>query len=113
MLNLLNNAVKFTESGCVAVSALRENDSLVFRVTDTGISINAEQLAHLFNPFHQADGSITRKFGGTGLGLAIGKRIVELMGGDIRVESQPGVGSTFEVCLPFTPSTGQVLEQAP
>jgi len=100
---LLSNAVKFTEAGSVSVSASRQGDKLVFGVTDTGIGMTGEQLAHLFNPFQQADGSITRKFGGTGLGLAIGKRIVELMGGDIRAESRPGAGSTFEVRLPVLP----------
>lgn len=101
LLNLLANAVKFTAAGGIGVSARRVGDQLVFIVTDTGIGMSEEQLEHLFNPFQQADASITRKFGGSGLGLAISKRIVELMGGDILVESSPGVGSRFAFQVPF------------
>jgi PAS domain S-box-containing protein len=105
LLNLLSNAVKFTEVGSVTLSASRQGSELVFQVTDTGVGIDDEQAARLFNPFQQADGSSTRRFGGTGLGLAICKQILELMDGRIGVESQPGVGSTFEVRLPFVEST--------
>ena len=101
LLNLLTNAVKFTETGSVTLSAVRQDGQLIFRVTDTGIGMTADQLGYVFNPFQQADGSTTRKFGGTGLGLAICKRLAELMNGDIRVESHPGVGSTFELSLPY------------
>jgi PAS domain S-box-containing protein len=101
LLNLLTNAVKFTEAGGVTLSASRQGDQLVFGVSDTGIGMTAEQLGYVFNPFQQADGSTTRKFGGTGLGLAICKRLIELMKGEIRVESNPGVGSLFEVRLPY------------
>ena len=101
LLNLLSNAVKFTDAGSITVSASRQGEQLLFRVTDTGIGMSQEQLLHLFNPFQQADASITRKFGGTGLGLAISKRLAELMKGDLRVESQLGSGSTFELRLPF------------
>jgi CheY-like chemotaxis protein len=73
-------------------------------VTDTGIGIGPDQINNLFTPFEQADSSTTRNFGGTGLGLAITKRIVELMAGQIRVRSQPGIGSTFEVRIPFEPA---------
>jgi hypothetical protein len=103
LLNLLTNAVKFTEAGSVALCAAREDGELVFRVTDTGIGMTADQLGFVFNPFQQADGSTTRKFGGTGLGLAICKRLLELMQGEIRVESTPGSGSMFEVRLPYVP----------
>ena len=101
LLNLLSNAVKFTATGSVTLAVRRDGDTISFRVIDTGIGIAPEHLDKLFNPFEQADGSVTRKFGGTGLGLAICKRLAELMGGSIRVESEPGVGSTFELCLPY------------
>lgn len=101
LLNLLTNAVKFTEAGSVTLSALLQGGQLVFRVTDTGIGMTPEQLGYVFNPFQQADGSTTRKFGGTGLGLAICKRLVDLMKGEIRVKSTPGAGSQFEVSLPY------------
>ena len=101
LLNLLTNAVKFTEFGSVTLSASRLGDELVFRVADTGIGMSTEQLRFIFDPFQQADSSTTRRFGGTGLGLAICKRLLELMQGDIRVESVPGRGSSFEVRLPY------------
>ncbi|MCG2577010.1 PAS domain S-box protein [Dechloromonas sp. XY25] len=104
LINLLSNAVKFTESGYVKLSAARQGDRLAFTVSDTGIGMSDDQLALLFNPFQQADGSTTRRFGGTGLGLAICKRIVELMGGDIRVASRPGQGSAFTFSVPFHPA---------
>ena len=103
LLNLLYNAVKFTKAGGIDLSVSRENDTLIFRVTDTGIGMDEEQLGQLFKPFQQADASASRNYGGTGLGLAISRRILELMGGDIRVESRPGIGSTFEFRLPYVP----------
>ena len=104
LLNLLSNAVKFTDSGSVTLQAFFAEELLIFRVTDTGIGMNEEQLSQLFIPFQQADGSMTRRFGGTGLGLTIAKRMAELMEGDIRVESQLGKGSVFEFRLPYHPS---------
>ncbi|MFL6630836.1 MAG: response regulator [Massilia sp.] len=100
LINLTNNAVKFTEDGeiVVAVDVVeREADRVVLRfsVSDTGIGMDAGQLARLFQSFTQADNSITRKYGGTGLGLSISKQLVELMGGTIAVTSTPGVGSRF------------------
>ncbi len=100
LINLVNNSVKFTESGEVIVSVAVEERvadrvKLRFSVRDTGIGMTSEQSARLFQAFSQADTSTTRKFGGTGLGLSISKRLVEMMGGDIWVESQLGVGSTF------------------
>jgi signal transduction histidine kinase len=103
LLNLLSNAVKFTDEGQVTLLAERVGDSLVFSVSDTGIGMTEEQVAQLFIPFHQVDGSISRRFGGTGLGLTICKRLVELMGGGIRVESAAGVGSKFIFQVPFVP----------
>jgi len=101
LMNLTSNAVKFTESGEVRVcvrmadNPVRAKPHIAFDVIDTGIGLTAEQQAALFEPFTQADMSTTRKFGGTGLGLAISKRLAEMLGGDIAVQSTPGEGSTF------------------
>ena len=100
LINLANNAVKFTERGEIVVSselvhAGKKTVEVKFAVRDTGIGLTDEQKARLFQSFSQADTSTTRKFGGTGLGLAISKRLVEMMGGRIWVESVPGNGSTF------------------
>ncbi|CAK0775979.1 hypothetical protein CCP3SC1_800002 [Gammaproteobacteria bacterium] len=100
LVNLLSNAIKFTEQGYIVLAVARVGETLIFRVSDTGIGMTEEQTARLFNPFEQADGSTTRRFGGTGLGLTISKRLVGLMGGEISVESHPGSGTMFEVCLP-------------
>jgi len=102
--NLVGNAIKFTERGDIVV-AIAPGDSadetlqLACSVRDTGIGISPEQCANIFTPFTQADSSTTRKFGGTGLGLSISRRLVELMGGEIRVESTPGSGSTFHFTI--------------
>ena len=100
LTNLANNAVKFTDQGevliCAEVKEKRNKDVILcFTVTDSGIGISLEEMGRLFQSFTQADDSVTRKFGGTGLGLTICKHLVEMMGGTIRVESQPGQGSSF------------------
>ncbi len=103
LLNLLGNAAKFTEAGTVTLSCRREAgspDQLVFRVADTGIGMTDAQVDHLFQRFHQADASTTRKFGGTGLGLALSKAFGTMLGGDLTVDSAPGQGSTFTAHLP-------------
>ncbi|MGE5468074.1 MAG: PAS domain S-box protein [Ignavibacteria bacterium] len=104
LLNYLSNAVKFSERGAVVLSArlLEENESclkLHFAVQDQGIGIEPEAQLRLFADFEQADQSTTRRYGGTGLGLAITRRLAELMGGDVCVESRPGVGSTFHLTV--------------
>lgn len=109
LLNLLNNAVKFTLQGSVVLRCLPLADPcwLRFEIADTGIGIDAEARARLFQPFVQAEASTTRRFGGTGLGLSICKRLVEAMGGSLGVDSTPGRGSTFWLELPL-PLASQV-----
>jgi signal transduction histidine kinase len=102
LLNLVGNAIKFTDSGEVAIRALQVNNSFKVAVRDTGPGISAADQVKLFQEFQQADNSITRKKGGTGLGLAISKRIIEMHGGKIWVESVVGQGSTFSFTLPVT-----------
>lgn len=104
LLNLTNNAIKFTPHGSVVLGCrpAREEGSYEFFVHDTGIGIASAKLQSIFEPFVQADASLTRRYGGTGLGLAISRRFVELMGGRINVESFPGGGSHFHFVIPLT-----------
>jgi CheY-like chemotaxis protein/anti-sigma regulatory factor (Ser/Thr protein kinase) len=106
LLNLLGNAIKFTESGEVSLRVEPDADSSIptalrFTISDTGIGISDEKLSQVFERFTQADSSTTRRFGGSGLGLTISKRLVELMGGRIWVESEVGDGSMFAFAVPF------------
>jgi len=114
LLNLVNNAVKFTDQGQieVGVEVLEESDSEIvvqFNVRDSGIGMNEEQQSNLFQAFSQADTSITRQYGGTGLGLVICKQLVELMHGEIGVESEQGKGSCFHFSIPFTPGNADAI----
>ena len=104
LFNLLGNALKFTDRGGAMIRARTEplgngRTRAILSVSDTGIGLSATQRARLFQPFSQADGSTTRRYGGTGLGLSIVRRLAQLMGGDVAVESAPGAGSTFTVTL--------------
>lgn len=103
VLNLANNAVKFTSHGQVSVRLRDESGVLVLEVEDSGIGIPEDRLDHVFEAFRQADGSTARRFGGTGLGLAITRSLVEAMGGTISVRSETGRGSCFTVRLPLPP----------
>ncbi len=115
LLNLCSNAIKFTEQGEIVVVTVRAESArddrvmLRFSVRDTGIGMDEHQLARLFQPFDQLDGTITRKYGGTGLGLAISRQLVEMMGGEIGVRSTPGRGSEFHFTLPLSLPAGAAV----
>ncbi|MBL8487642.1 MAG: response regulator [Rhodocyclaceae bacterium] len=119
LANLLGNAVKFTEAGRIDFTAARipvppgdDRIWLRFTVADTGIGIAPEALGELFRPFSQADSSTTRRYGGSGLGLVISRHLARQMGGEIRVESAPGKGATFQVDLPFVPGNAAACAPA-
>lgn len=115
LLNLMGNAVKFTQMGEVVLT-LRPGDSpelVLISVQDTGIGIEPEALAHVFDPFQQADDTVHRRFGGSGLGLAITRQLVDAMNGRIKVHSAPGQGSRFDVELPLALSTARAEEVEP
>lgn len=107
LINLLNNAVKFTEKGQVRVECEVNDERLLTRVVDTGIGMKPEDMDRLFKAFQQIDTGLTRQYEGTGLGLSISKKLAEMLGGEIRVESEWGVGSTFTFTLPVTRMEGQ------
>jgi signal transduction histidine kinase/CheY-like chemotaxis protein len=116
LLNYISNAIKFTEQGSITLRATivveDENGLLArFEVKDSGIGIDEEATSRLFKSFEQADNSTTRKYGGTGLGLAITRRLAELMGGEVGVESEPGSGSTFWMTARFARTTSETLPQ--
>jgi PAS domain S-box-containing protein len=105
LINLIGNAIKFTERGEVRLKISRDASHLHFAISDTGIGMTSEQISRLFMPFQQADRSTTRRFGGTGLGLAITRQLVDLMGGNLTVDSRDGHGSRFTVHLPLLTGT--------
>ncbi len=124
--NLLGNGLKFTEHGSVVLRAYRPEPNemaglldaasenwIAFAVTDTGIGMSSEQIAHVFDAFNQADGSIGRRFGGSGLGLSISRKLADLLGGQVRAESRQGEGSTFTLYLPLTyvPASNQNVRE--
>ncbi|WP_026354137.1 MHYT domain-containing protein [Massilia niastensis] len=111
LTNLIDNAIKFTARGTVGLKVSAEGDQLCIAVSDTGIGIAPERLSAIFEPFTQADASMTRRFGGTGLGTTICKQLVELMGGRIWAESVLGAGTTFHVRVPLV--LARLVQQAP
>jgi signal transduction histidine kinase len=100
LINLVGNALKFTDEGHVALEVLVAEERVIFRVCDTGTGISPEHLDRIFDPFTQVDQSLTRAIGGTGLGLPVSRRLARLLGGDVTVESETGRGATFTVWLP-------------
>ena len=110
LLNLVGNAIKFTDAGAVRITASAAGDAFELAVTDTGPGIALVDQERIFDAFHQVDNSSTREKGGTGLGLAISRRIVQMHGGTIKVESAPGQGSTFRIIVPI--QVDEVMEAA-
>ena len=112
LINIVGNAVKFTEKGKVEIFAKKEVDGLLIEVSDTGIGISESQMKHIFDEFRQADNSTSRRFGGTGLGLSIAKKYTQMLGGTITVESSLGEGSVFSIRLPlqFSEDAAEIVE---
>ncbi|NQZ11197.1 MAG: response regulator [Algicola sp.] len=115
LYNLCSNALKFTDEGHVSllVTHLPQNNQLHFSIQDSGIGMSSEELKRLFQPFVQADSSITRQFGGSGLGLVISQKLVHLMKGELSVESTKGVGSHFDVFMPTNTNTPTLVNEKP
>jgi len=107
LINIIGNAIKFTETGSVTVKLGVDNQQLSLTVVDTGIGIPANKIHSIFDPFTQADGTITKKFGGTGLGIAITKQLIENLGGDIQIDSVEGHGTTVNIFLPCSPGSDE------
>ena len=109
-INLVSNAIKFTEKGGVTIRChqIKQGEMVNVSVHDTGIGISPAALGYIFEAFRQADGSTTRQFGGTGLGLTIARKLIELQGGEVAVESAPGQGTTFSFTLPVAPALANI-----
>jgi signal transduction histidine kinase len=109
-INLVSNAIKFTEKGGVTIRCdqIKQGEMVNVSVHDTGIGISPAALGYIFEAFRQADGSTTRQFGGTGLGLTIARKLIELQGGEVAVESAPGQGTTFSFTLPVAPAPAKI-----
>lgn len=112
LLNLTNNAIKFTEKGHISIDIRYQNEVLFVSVKDTGIGMSAQRISAIFAPFEQGDSSIARQFGGTGLGLSISKRLAIDLGGDIKAQSEEGVGSSFEVSIRAIPTQNNTMMQS-
>jgi signal transduction histidine kinase len=113
LLNLLSNACKFTKNGTVTLAAAADAKEVTFRVSDTGIGMEPDQIGRLFQAFTQADSSTARRYGGTGLGLAITKHFCEMLGGRVFVDSWRGEGSSFTIVLPRETSPAAGAAAAP
>jgi len=113
LINLVNNAIKFTEKGTVKIICRRQDSRIEVQVTDTGIGIRNEDMGNLFKPFQQLDTGTSRRFEGTGLGLSICKRILDMLGGTIRVKSQFGKYTTFIFTLPLNPEENNDTKKDP
>ncbi|BAZ09156.1 integral membrane sensor hybrid histidine kinase [Calothrix sp. NIES-4071] len=111
LFNLLSNASKFTENGRITLTVKKQNNSIIFSVADTGIGMTPEQQANIFQAFSQADASTTRKYGGTGLGLVITQKFCQMMGGNIKVDSIFGTGTTFTIVLPEQVQPGEFKKE--
>jgi signal transduction histidine kinase len=110
--NLVTNAVKFTTRGTISLRIAQAKDSLVFSVSDTGTGIAPMDQAIVFEPFRQADGSATRRQRGIGLGLALSRKLARILAGDLVLESEVGIGSTFTLTLPVTSSQQQSIAES-
>ncbi len=110
--NLVGNSIKFTDSGTVTISADSSGDMADISVSDTGIGISADKLDRIFEPFEQADGSISRKYGGTGIGLSISKQLAELQGGTLHIKTKEAEGTTLTFSLPFSRQTADIVDAA-
>ena len=113
LTNLVDNAIKFTEKGNIVLSVIKQGNRIAFSVSDTGIGLSPEQMRIIFEPFRQAEMGTTRKYGGTGLGLYISKQLVELQKGILKVDSEPGKGSTFSFALEYKDSNEKVKVKTP
>ncbi|MGD9007032.1 MAG: ATP-binding protein [Desulfobacteraceae bacterium] len=108
--NLVGNSIKFTHTGTVTIFAESSDDMAQISVSDTGIGIASDKLDRIFEPFEQADGSISRKYGGTGIGLSISKQLVELQGGTLQIETKEGEGTTITFSLPLSRQTADIID---
>jgi two-component system, sensor histidine kinase len=113
LYSLCDNAVKFTKDGAITLGVSRDAEHVIFRVTDTGIGIDRDDLSHLFEGFFQADATLTRRYGGAGIGLAVCGELTKLMGGSLEAASQPGEGSTFTLKLPLRRVETHAKPEAP
>lgn len=115
LINIIGNAIKFTEKGYISVMIKPDEkypNKLVFRIKDTGIGIREDEMESIFQPFTQGDGSISKKYGGTGLGLSISRELVDFMKGEISVESEVGLGTVFELSLPYKDIDDELIEDS-